>query len=201
MRSPQSGRASLLAGTLGLLAALALPACSSSSRSPLPVILTPAATGAVTAPVTVPTGAAAAASSARGAYDSAAADPTTAADINQAKALIGKCITGTPLQQLHTLHLLLFESKTGPNGAEVKQTRKTVFDCTGVPAGQRDNLVNAALTAAEHGHLARPGHLATYLEVTLPGLLAMAQKGTLTASGTASPAPGPRTTPATQAAS
>jgi hypothetical protein len=190
MRSPRSGRLPLLAA-LAVGAALTIAACSGSSSTPPPVF--PASTTTAHP--------AAAASSARGAFDSATADPTTAADINQAKALIGKCITGTPLQQLHTLHLLLFESKTGPNGAEVEQTRKTVFDCAGVPAGQRDNLVNAALTAAEQAHLTRPGHLATYLEVTLPGLLAQAQKGTLTASGPASPAPGPRTTPATQAAS
>jgi hypothetical protein len=78
------------------------------------------------------------------------------------------------------------------------------------PATKRDTLVNAALIAAEHGHLGKRGHLRIYLEAILPGLLAQAQKGTLAASGTASPAaagtpaspvPSTRTTPATQAAS
>jgi hypothetical protein len=122
------------------------------------------------------------------------ADPTTSADVAQAKALVTKCVTGTPLQQLNTIHLLFFESKTGKHGPQVVQTRARVFSCMGVPPAQRDNFANAALTAAEHARPALVAHhgVSDYLEVTLPGLLVKAQNGELTASGgTATPAASP----------
>ena len=108
-------------------------------------------------------------------FRSAAANPTTSANLShdkgQAKALIAKCIPGTPVQQLRTVHLLLFTSEHGPSGQQVTATRSKVFSCMGVPADQRANFKNAALTDAEHAHLNTTQGSATYFEVTLPALL------------------------------
>lgn len=108
------------------------------------------------------------------AASSVMANPTASADLNQAKALVAKCIPGTPLQQVHTVHLLV-ASKTGPDAQAGEQTRTKVYDCMGVPADQRDNFTNAALTDAEHGHLGTAAGRHTYFGVTLPQLLATYQ--------------------------
>ncbi len=109
------------------------------------------------------------------AIDSATAGPTVAADINQGKALVAKCITGTPLEQLHTLHLLLFTSARGRHATQVTQTRDRVFGCLGIPPGQRAAFENQALTQAEHGHLGTKAGRRAYFEATLPGDLARYQ--------------------------
>lgn len=102
------------------------------------------------------------------------ADPIASADVTQAKKLVAKCIPGTPVQQLHTLHLL-FASKTGKNAQAGEQTRARIFGCLGIPADQRANFENDALTRAEHGHLTTTAGRKTYFEVTLPQLVATYQ--------------------------
>jgi hypothetical protein len=114
---------------------------------------------------------------AKGAIASATADPTVAADIKLAEADIKRCVTGTPLQQIHTVHVLFLERAGGKNGAEVQATRAKVFGCLGVPPGQQTQFKNDSLTAAEHQHprvLTKAG-IKTYVLVTWPGILARYQ--------------------------
>ena len=134
---------------VALLAALALAACGASSHS----------------------GAAADRSTAAAAASSIMADPTVSADVSQAKALVASCFTGTPLQQIHLVHLVFLSSATGKHGAEVVAARDKTFGCLGIPPDQRQAFINAALAAAEHGNLATHDGRVTYLEGTLPGLV------------------------------
>jgi hypothetical protein len=99
------------------------------------------------------------------------ADPAASADLAQAEADVKRCVTGTPLQQIHTVHVLLLEKASGKNEAEVTATRARVFTCLGVPASQRTQFKNDALTAAEHGKVYTKAGVRTYLLVTLPALL------------------------------
>lgn len=109
---------------------------------------------------------------------SAAASAIPPADIAQAKADIARCITGTPLQQIHTVHVVLLESAKGKNGAEVTATRAKVFGCLGVPPGQQTAFKNDSLTAAgkQHPRVWTKAGIKDYILVTWPGLLATCQK-------------------------
>lgn len=137
------------------------------------------------------------------AASSAEANPAVSADITQAKADVARCVTGTPLQQIHTLRVLFLESATGKNGLEVAATRARVFSCMGVAPAQQTAFKNDALTAAERGKVYTKAGARTYLEGTLPALLAkyqaaggMSPTGTPGTAATAtapagSPAPSP----------
>jgi hypothetical protein len=107
---------------------------------------------------------------------SSAASAIPSADIAQAKALVAKCITGTPVQQVHTVHLVFLSSATGKNGPAVVAARTQVFGCLGVPENQRTNFENDALKAAEHARLTTHDGRMTYFGTTLPALLAQCQK-------------------------
>lgn len=116
------------------------------------------------------------------------ANPAAQADAAQAEAALRQCITGTPLQQIHTVHVVLAERASGTNGAEVTATRARVFGCLGVPASQRTAFRNASLTAAENQQpraWTKAG-IRQYLLVTWPGLLAKYR----TASGATADIPG-----------
>lgn len=126
--------------TAALAAALALSACNSGSASG--------------------DRASAAASSLR-------ADPVASADLAQAKADAARCITGTPLQQVHTIHVVLLEKES----PAVKSARAQVFGCMGVPPAQQTAFKNDALAAAEKGRVYTKAGAKTYVEVTLPALL------------------------------
>jgi hypothetical protein len=131
----------------------------------------------------------AAASSAQ-ARVSAAASAIPSADIAQAKADIARCVTGTPLQQIHTVHVVLLERATGKNGAEVTATRAKVLGCLGVPPGQRTQFKNDSLAAAERQkpRVFTKAGIRQYALVTWPGILAECQKNGCPASS-ASPSP------------
>jgi hypothetical protein len=173
----------LLSGLAVLITALA--ACSGSkSSSANPTTL-------------VPTGAA---SSAQSAYNSITANPTYSADIAQAKILVMQCFAGTPLQQIHQIHLVFLSSASGKNGAAVTQARDTTFTCLGVPADQRTAFKNDAITAAEHGKVYTKAGAKTYLTATLPQLV-LKYKGQAGYTPPASPGAGtvPGVTPAPSA--
>jgi hypothetical protein len=115
-------------------------------------------------------------SSARSGIASATANPTASADIAQAKALVARCIPGTPLDQVHTVHLVFFSSAAGKHGPEVVAARDKVFTCLGVAPEKRDAFKNEAITAAEHQTpkiiSAHPAAgVRQYLEFTLPQLV------------------------------
>jgi hypothetical protein len=160
MPSPMARWASLAAAG-GLAAALALTGCGPKST--------------------------AGAGKASAAASSIAADPTTSADIAQAKADVKRCITGTPLEQIHTLHVLFLESASGSNGAEVTATRAKVFGCLGVPPAQQTAFKNDALTAAEHGKVYTRAGAKTYVEATLPALLLKYQQGGASPAASSTP--------------
>ena len=162
---------SRLAGAAAI-AVLAIPVLAGCSRSGSGADATRASAGA---------------SQGRAVASSAMADPTTSADIAQAKALVAKCISGTPLEQIHTIHLVFLSSASGKNGAQVTAARVKVFDCLGVPEDQRTNFKNAALGSAEK--VRTKPQARTWLEATLPQLLLQYQTG-----GTPRPAPTVTTT-------
>lgn len=111
--------------------------------------------------------------SARAAASSAMANPTVSAELGQAKALVRTCFAGTPTQQLSQVHLVFASSATGTHGPEVVAARNKTFSCLGIPASQRQNFVNDALTAAGHASPKLTTHAGrvTYFEVTLPQLV------------------------------
>jgi len=115
---------------------------------------------------------------AKGAVASATANPTVSAEMTQAKALVAHCFAGTPVQQVHQVHLVFASSATGKNGPAVVAARDKLFSCLHIsdPA-QRQAFTNAALTAAEHGHLTTHAGRVTYFEVTLPQLVLQAGNG------------------------
>src|SRR6516225_6847869 len=161
----------------------ALAACGSSHHSSAnPTTLVP--TGAV------------------GAVSSAAANPTVSAEAVQAKALVKSCFAGTPLQQLHQVHLVFLSSASGKNGAAVTQARDTTFTCLGIPKDKRQAFVNDAITAAEHANPKLTTHAGrvNYLEVTLPQLV-LKYKGQAGYTPPASPGAGtvPGTAPSPSA--
>lgn len=129
------------------------------------------------------------AGAAHSAIASATADPQVQHDLAQAKASIKLCITGTPLQQIHTVRVLLLESSAGKHAAEVTATRARVFDCLGVPADKRTAFKNDSLTAAEQ-QVPRvwsgKAGIEQYLLVTWPGVLAKYQQAASGASASAS---------------
>src|SRR6516165_3254138 len=147
----------------------------------------------------VPTGAA---SSAHSAISSIEANPTTSAEAAQAKALVKSCFAGTPLQQIHQIHLVFLSSASGKNGAAVTQARDTTFTCLGIPADKRQAFINDALTAAEHANPKLTTHAGrvNYLEVTLPQLV-LKYKGQAGYTPPASPGAGtvPGTAPSPSA--
>ena len=112
--------------------------------------------------------AAAAASSAKASIE---ANPTTAAELAQAKALVKSCFPAAPLDQIHTVHLVFLSSATGKNGSAVVAARTKLFDCLGIPQQSRTAFKNDALTAAEHAKLTTHAGRVTYFEETLPGLV------------------------------
>ena len=132
--------------------------------------------------------ASAAAGSARGAIASATANPTTAADLASAKALVKSCFAGTPLQQVHQVHLVFLSSSTGKHGPDVLKARATLRDCLGISKADETPFFNDAATAAEHGHLTTHDGRVTYFTVTLPGIVLKYSK--------AAPSSGPAQTPA-----
>jgi hypothetical protein len=112
-------------------------------------------------------------SSARGAIASATANPATAAQLRQAKALVKSCIPASPLDQAQMVHLVFLSSATGKHGPEVVAARTKLGTCLGISKADEKPFFNEAVIAAEHGHLVRGGHAARvqYFGVTLPGLV------------------------------
>ena len=145
----------------------------------------------------VPTGAA---SSAHSAINSIEANPATSAEAVQAKALVKSCFAGTPLQQIHQIHLVFLSSASGKNGAAVTQARDTTFTCLGIPADQRTAFKNDAITAAEHGKVYTKAGAKAYLAGTLPQLV-LKYKGQAGYTPPASPGAGtvPGTAPSPSA--
>lgn len=133
------------------------------------------------------------ASSAKSAAASVTANPTVAAELDQAKLLVKSCMPGTPLAQVHTIHLVLLSSAAGKNGEEVKAARTKLFDCLGIPESKRDAFKNDAITAAEQQHpkilSAHPvAGVRQYLLITLPQLV-LKYKGTAAGTGTSTAQP------------
>jgi hypothetical protein len=103
------------------------------------------------------------------------ANPTTAADLAKAKALVRHCFAGTPLQQAHQIHVVFLSSAAGKNGPAVVAARNTTATCLGLSKADEKPFFNDAVTAAEAVtfHKLATSHDArvTYVSVTLPGLL------------------------------
>jgi hypothetical protein len=144
------------------------------------------------------------ADAAKGAVASATANPTIAADINQAKALITKCATHgrTPLQQIHLVHVLFFESSHGKHAAEVTSTRADVFGCMGVPEARQASFKNDSITAAEkqRPRVITIAGIKKYALQTWPAILARYQQPGGTATPTAKASAPASATPAGSAA-
>lgn len=141
------------------------------------------------------------ASAAKGAVASATADPTVQAEIGQARLLVKSCFPASPLDQLHTVHLVFLSSATGKHGPEVTAARDKLFTCLGIPQDKRDEFKNQAITTAEHQ---QPKIISThpaagireYLTITLPQLV-LRYKGTAAGLGTSTGQPSiPGTSPA-----
>jgi hypothetical protein len=144
-------------GALAVLIAVLATACGTHHASANPTTL-------------VPTGAA---SSAHSAIQSIQANPTTSADIAQAKALVKSCFAGTPLQQAHQVHLVFLSSATGKHGPDVVAARDKLASCLGISKSDEQPFFNDAVTAAEHANPKLTTHdgRVQYFEVTLPGLV------------------------------
>jgi hypothetical protein len=158
-------------------------------------VLTAACSGHGSAGAEASSGKAAGAS----ALASATANPTVAAELTQAKALVKTCFAGTPTQQIHQVHVVFLSSATGKNGAQVQAARTTTFGCLGIPPDQRQNFINDALTAAEHASPKLTTHdgRVNYFEVTLPRLVLKYKAAASGApSSGAAVIPGTSTTPA-----
>jgi hypothetical protein len=156
-------------------------------RKPLPYLVRGALAVSLACAALAACGHAAGNGQAAAAASSFAANPTTSADVAQAKALVASCLPATPVQQLKTLDLVFLHSATGKDGAQVTAARNKLSSCLGIPPAQRPAFENAAITAAEHGHLTKSAGRKTYAEVTLPALV-IRYKGMSTAS--ASPGSG-----------
>jgi hypothetical protein len=133
--------------------------------------------------------AAGAESSARGAIASATANPTTAADLHQAKMLVEHCFAGTPLQQAHQVHLVFLSRAAGKNGPAVVAARDKTAACMGISKSDEQPFFNDAITAAEHANPRLTTHAGRvkYFEITLAGLVL---KYSNAASATGGPTPG-----------
>jgi hypothetical protein len=142
------------------------------------------------------------ASSAQAGYSSAKAsieaNPTTAAELAQAKALVAKCFAGTPLQQIHQVHLVFASSATGKNGPAVVAARNTTLGCMGISPADRQPFTNDAITAAEHANPKLTTHdgRVHYFEVVLPGLVLKYSNAAPGGHPGASPSSTPAATPA-----
>jgi hypothetical protein len=128
-------------------------------------------------------------SSAKSAAASVTANPTVAAELDQAKLLVKTCFAGTPLQQARQVHLVFLSSAAGKHGPEVVAARDKTFSCLGIndPA-KRQAFLNDAITAAGHGHLTTHDGRVTYFSVTLPQLV-LKHGGTAAGVGTSTAQP------------
>jgi hypothetical protein len=117
------------------------------------------------------------AGAARSAAASVTADPRVHAELDQAKALVKTCFAGTPLAQIHQVHLVFLSRASGKNGPDVVKARDKTFTCLGIPENKRDEFKNAAITAAEQQKpkilsLHPAAGVRQYLLFTLPKLIA-----------------------------
>lgn len=143
---------------------------------------------------------AAEASSAKGAVASVTADPTVAAELDQAKRLVKSCFPAAPLDQARTIHLVFLSSAAGKNGPAVTTAREKLSGCLGIPQGKRGAFENDAIIAAEHQTpkilSAHPAAgVERYLEVTLPQLV-LKYKGTAAGVTGGASIPGTSASPA-----
>jgi hypothetical protein len=129
------------------------------------------------------------AGAAKSAAASATANPTVAAELDQAKLLVKTCFAGTPLQQVRQVHLVFLSSATGKHGPDVVAARDKTFSCLGInDKAARQAFLNDSITAAEHGHLTTHDGRVTYFSVTLPQLV-LKHGGTAAGVGTSTAQP------------